>query len=149
MKAQRILVPSDLSSYSEQAARAALAHLRSKGRLTLLHVSEPRYTVVGGLDSAVPVYDEKLTRDHEERGRKALERLAKKLGPRARALVLRGTQPAPLLAAFARRHRADLVVLSTHGRGGLGRLLFGSVAQKLLTLYKGPVIMLRPGKGSR
>jgi nucleotide-binding universal stress UspA family protein len=142
----RILVPTDLSPYSDRAVKEALEHLRPRGRLCLVHVAEPQYAVLGILESAAPVYDEALTQRQLLRAQRHLRALAAKLGPRAQFRVLRGIRPAALLAAEARRFKAQLVVLATHGRGGLNRLLFGSMAQKLLALYRGPVLMFRPGR---
>jgi len=146
MKYDRILVPTDLSRFSELAVKEALEHLRPSGRVNLVHVAEPQYAVVGTLESAGPIYDEGLTIQHLEKARRHLKKLAAKLGPRVKFQVLRGPRPAVLLAKEARRFKAQLLVLSTHGRSGLSRMLFGSVAQKLLTLHHGPVLMLRPGR---
>jgi nucleotide-binding universal stress UspA family protein len=52
-------------------------------------------------------------------------------------------QPATELVAAAREAGADLIAMTTHDRGGFGRLLFGSVAEAVLRQAKIPVLMMR------
>jgi nucleotide-binding universal stress UspA family protein len=63
-------------------------------------------------------------------------------GVRASAHVRRGDPVTEILAA-ARDANADLVAMTTHGRSGLGRLLFGSVAEAVVREAKIPVFLLR------
>ena len=51
--------------------------------------------------------------------------------------------PADQIAAAARETGADLIAMATHGRGGLGRLVFGSVAQAVLRHVDLPVLLMR------
>lgn len=55
--------------------------------------------------------------------------------------------PAERLAAYVRDHGIELVVMTTHGRGGLSRLWLGSVADRLLRKLEVPVLLLRPREG--
>ena len=61
---------------------------------------------------------------------------------RARGEVRRG-EPAAEIAAAARDAGADLIAMTTHGRSGLGRLLFGSVAESVLRRAEIPVFLMR------
>lgn len=63
-------------------------------------------------------------------------------GVRVRTVVRRG-DPVTEIASAARELEADLIAMTTHGRGGLGRLLFGSVAEAVLRTAELPVLMLR------
>ncbi len=63
-------------------------------------------------------------------------------GIRVETRVRRGT-PAPEILAGAREAEADLVAMTTHGRSGLGRLLFGSVAEEVLRHSDIPVFLMR------
>jgi nucleotide-binding universal stress UspA family protein len=56
--------------------------------------------------------------------------------------VRRGS-PATTILAAAKSWGADLIAMSTHGRGGIGRLLFGSVAEQVLRHAEVPVFMMR------
>jgi nucleotide-binding universal stress UspA family protein len=74
-----------------------------------------------------------------------LDRLAAELrdrGVRVQTAVRRG-DPAVEIAAAAEELQADLVAMTTHGRSGLGRLLFGSVAEAVLRSTDLPVLMMR------
>ena len=66
----------------------------------------------------------------------------RKNGVRVEARVHRGVPAAEILAA-ARETEADLIVMTTHGRSGLGRLLFGSVAEEVLRHSDIPVSLMR------
>jgi nucleotide-binding universal stress UspA family protein len=61
---------------------------------------------------------------------------------RVETRVSRGN-PAEQIVAVARETGADLIAMSTHGRGGLGRLVFGSVAQAVLRHVDIPVFLMR------
>ena len=66
----------------------------------------------------------------------------RKQGVRVRTQVRRG-QPAEEIVAAARDTGADLIAMTTHGRSGLGRLLFGSVAEAVLREGRVPVFLMR------
>lgn len=59
--------------------------------------------------------------------------------------VVRGS-PATSIIDFAHAHEADIIAMSTHGRSGLGRLLFGSVADQVLREAGTPVLLVKPGR---
>jgi len=63
-------------------------------------------------------------------------------GLRAQASVVIG-DPAPEIAAAARKAGADLIAMTTHGRSGLSRLMMGSVAEQVLRLAEIPVFVMR------
>ena len=83
--------------------------------------------------------------DRKLEAQQYLDRLTEELqakGIRASAEVLLG-EPVDELVAAARRAGADLIAMTTHGRSGLGRLLFGSVAEAVLRAAPLPVFLLR------
>jgi nucleotide-binding universal stress UspA family protein len=90
--------------------------------------------------------------DIEARRRDAAEYLApiaatlRARGVDARCEVRRG-RPAEEILDAARRHEADLIAMATHGRTGLGRLLFGSVAEAVLRHAPVPVFLIRQPTG--
>ena len=53
--------------------------------------------------------------------------------------------PAQAIVEAAKYRKADLIVMSTHGRSGIGRLVLGSVAEKVLRATAVPILLLRPG----
>jgi len=69
-------------------------------------------------------------------------RLEREAGVRPTAVLAHG-EVAPAVQARADALGADLVVLTTHGRGGLGRVFFGSVADSVLRHSSCPVLLVR------
>jgi nucleotide-binding universal stress UspA family protein len=90
------------------------------------------------------VYDRWLAdiRADAQRRLKRLVAQAKKRGVRAKGLILEGI-PHERIVRAARSTRADLIVLGTHGRTGLGRVFLGSVAARVITLAPCPVLTVR------
>jgi nucleotide-binding universal stress UspA family protein len=89
-----------------------------------------------------------VVEDVQARGMDAEEYLApiaaelRGKGVRVRTLVRRG-EPAAEIVEAAREADADLIAMTTHGRSGLGRLLFGSVAEAVLRRAELPVFLMR------
>ena len=76
---------------------------------------------------------------------KYLEKIASQLqkaGINARTYVLYG-KPAEVLVDFANKNNLDLVIIATHGRSGISRWVWGSVADRLIRSIRVPVLMVR------
>ena len=135
----RILVPLDGSPRAE----SVLAHVgrllrREDAEVLLLRVSEPAYSLAR-LDSS------KLIREDRESATSYLKAAAETLqeqGVRCRVIHKEGGIAESILRAAADL-RASLIALSTHGRGGVARWIFGSVAEKILRMASVPVLLLR------
>ncbi len=147
-KFTRILVPVDFSDHSLSAVRLAVDLARVYGsHVTLLHVGVVPHiyaTELGLAGSAGPVFAEmSQTVAREQRHR--LERVAKEEIPDTIGqdmIVREGFPPEELLAQVtAGQH--DLVVMGTHGRTGLGRVLLGSVTERVLRECPVPVLVTR------
>jgi nucleotide-binding universal stress UspA family protein len=143
-----IVVPLDGSELAEQAVPVASALARKAGvelRLTHVHVAvtaDPIY--VEGL----PVIDEHMASRGREHEQAYLEEASRRLVAGVHAAVdLLDGRPAPALAAHARAVGAGLLVMTTHGRGGLERLWLGSVADELVRLSPVPLLLIRPEPG--
>jgi nucleotide-binding universal stress UspA family protein len=83
--------------------------------------------------------------DHVAEARAYLAAAAERLnakGLRVRAVVRSG-EPVDEIVDCARDTKADLIAMSTHGRSGVGRLLFGSVAEAVLREAEIPVFLMR------
>src|SRR5688572_14238679 len=61
------------------------------------------------------------------------------------AVAVRAGEPAATIVEAARERQADLVVMATHGRSGIGRAVLGSVAEGVLAGGRVPVLLVRPG----
>jgi nucleotide-binding universal stress UspA family protein len=143
---RRILHASDFSPASRPAFRRALDLARAnRAGLTLVHVYSTYLPVMGeGFVGGGQVYD-KMIADIRTDAQRRLGRLvaqARKKGVRAKSLALEGIAHDRIVRA-ARSTRADLIVLGTHGRTGLGRLFLGSVAARVVTLAPCPVLTVR------
>lgn len=140
----RILVPTDFSAGSNEAwavARRLAAGLGAE--LILLHVlveaplySEGPFTMKRARDvfEAARVWAEKTLGEWAAAGAAA--------GLSARWLTRAGVPHAEIIEV-AGGERADLIVIGTHGRGGLDRALLGSVADRVIRLAPCPVVAVR------
>jgi nucleotide-binding universal stress UspA family protein len=140
----RILHPTDFSRASG-AAFAKAVQLAKKGRseLVIAHVLAPVVPAVDGY-IAPEVYTQ-LEESGRRQGKKQLDALvakARKAGVRARGLLLDGLVHERIVGA-ARREGADMIVIGTHGRSGLARFVLGSVAGRVVTHAKCPVLTVR------
>jgi nucleotide-binding universal stress UspA family protein len=133
-----ILCPTDFSEYSRDALPLAAALARDyHARLTILHV----------LPLSIIAYGEGLYLPESDDVRaEARERLDALLIPDADLLTERRLaegHPADVILHFAREIPADLVVMGTHGRTGLNRVLMGSVAEQVVRHAPCPVLTVR------
>jgi nucleotide-binding universal stress UspA family protein len=141
-----ILVPLDGSPLAEQILPhvKALAEVGTKPRITLLRAVPREYPdiVEGETTNDVVNPMEKLTSDAQA----YLDKIASPL--RSEGLEVAGQvlvrQPADAIVEFANREGVDLIAMATHGRGGLGRWVFGSVTQKIMHLTPAPMLVVRP-----
>ena len=150
----QILVPLDGSPLAEEALDAAAALARAwDTELTLLQVVQP---VVLSENSAFPFptsYDEELTAMSRGEAEDYLCDLVERMhgqGIGATGAAVVGWNTVSSILNAARPERVALIVLATHGRGGLRRLALGSVADKLVRGADVPVLVYRPaGRGKR
>jgi nucleotide-binding universal stress UspA family protein len=140
---KRALIPLDGSPLAE-AIIPFLTEIAAplEMSIVLLRVREPIPQVVGdGVRHALLDLRETHARDIED----YLASIATTL--RARSLdvsyAIRSGRPDEEIVEAARDAGVDLIAMSTHGRGGLGRLLFGSVAEQVLRHAEVPVLMIR------
>ena len=142
---RRILYPSDFSRASGAAFTKALELAKtSKAELLIVHVLASTVPMVGDGYVSPQVYED-LAVSARAYGKKNLDALvakAKKAGVRAKSLLLEGV-PHEQIARTARRQRADVVVMGTHGRTGLAKLFLGSVAGRVIAIAPCPVMTVR------
>jgi nucleotide-binding universal stress UspA family protein len=145
---QRILVTTDGTSLSRKAVKAATALAAATGAdLVALHVV-PRYPVAY-FEGALSFSAEDIGRveaQWAERGQAMVDQAvaaAQSAGVKARPAIVRSDRVAESIVSAARKHKCDLVVMASHGRKGLTRLLLGSETQHVLTHSSVPVLVLR------
>jgi nucleotide-binding universal stress UspA family protein len=141
---RHILAPVDFSSPSLDALEYAIRVVDGFGaRLTLLHVLEPiYYDLELGLGR---IEQEVQKRAHWEAQLDELAQVVRGRGLAAESVVLGGIASESIMT-YARGRRCDLIVMGTHGRHGLTRLQYGSVAEHVLRQAPCPVLTVRSPK---
>ncbi len=142
-----IVVPLDGSSFAERALEPAERIAAATQAEVLLIAIAPSIDPIGLAKGEVePPW--RLAEHEPEVAciaaylQRQVERL-RHAGVAARAFTLSG-DPAPTIVQFSVEHAADLIVMATHGRGGLARLLLGSVANAVLHQARLPIMLVRP-----
>jgi nucleotide-binding universal stress UspA family protein len=143
--AHRILHPTDFSRASGAAFTRALDEARaSRQQLVLVHVLAPVIPMAGEGYVSPSVYQQ-MSEAGRTWAQKQMNRLlarARSKGVRARGLLLEGVAHEAIVRA-ARRQRADLIVIGTHGRTGVARFFLGSVAARVTATAPCPVLTVR------
>ncbi len=147
---KHIMVPLDGSKLAE----CVLPHVESiamtcdAGKLTFVRVVTPFHLYEGG-ESRIPVEERRrLEKDSMEVARKYLDGMLRKtkyakLTPQSAVLFGNVNEQ---LVDFADKNDVDLIIISTHGRSGPSRWVWGSVADRILRSACVPVLMVRaPG----
>ena len=138
----KILVATDFSPASEPALKEAskLAH-ENEAELLIAHAYEPPSPLQIDGYVAPWMYDEwdNTLRDEAILALSPLVESARQSGINARPVVLKGT-PFKVITEAAGLEHADLVVIGTHGRTGLSRLVLGSVAARVAATSPCPVL---------
>ena len=138
----RILCATDFSEVSTKAEACAIALARHyEARLSLLHVDPPMPILApyGEIPVDIRLFEDQ--RRHAEHELGAARERARAAGVPVDAAVL-GGYPAREILAFADEQGVDLIVLGSHGRGGVEHLLLGSVAEKVLRKAPCPVLVV-------
>jgi nucleotide-binding universal stress UspA family protein len=148
---RNLLVPLDGSTFGEHALPFAYSIAqRSKAVLHLAHVhvlNDPIYI------EGMPVIDADLHSLGREHERTYLEQVRERLLSTTTLSITCANldsdgSVAGTLARYAETGKIDLVVMTTHGRGGLARAWLGSVADVLVRCNTAPILLLRPGDGA-
>ncbi len=154
---KRILVAIDGSPTSNRGLKIALALAKEhNSTLYVVHVVDDM-AIALGLDGGVYVpadYVEGLVERLRSSGRKVLaaaQKLAQKEGQAIKPLLAEtlGRSVAQAILAEVKKSRADLIVLGTHGRRGLSRLVMGSDAETVLRETGVPVLLVRSASNKR
>jgi nucleotide-binding universal stress UspA family protein len=148
---RRILVPIDGSPTSNRGLDEAIGLARDqKARIRLVHVVDEMAIVTGtdGMMTMPPSYVEDFTRALRATGKRVLARaearVRKKSVPVDSVLLETvGARAADVIVRQARKWRADVIVLGTHGRRGLSRVVMGSDAEMILRETPVPVLLVR------
>ena len=144
---QSILVPLDGSPLAEQALPIALAIAeRARCKLKLVFIHEPLMLMEPG-----PAYTKvelAMQKADREYLKSVTGRLRERLGRSVSSAVLRRMPVAQTLTTYIRELGADLVVMTTHGRGGIRRAWLGSITDQLIRMAEVPIIVVRPSEAT-
>lgn len=145
---QRILIATDGSTLSEKAVDHGLALAELSGATAIALKVVPRYPrsyFEGGM--AVGLADVKRIEQQWNDAAQALvdavQARGKARGITVKAVVSKSDLVAEAIIAAAKKHKADLIVMASHGRKGMKRMLMGSETQHVLTHSHIPVLVLR------
>lgn len=145
---QKILVATDGSTLSKKAVRSAIELAAALGaELVALYVV-PRYPI-SYFEGGITVSTQDIARTEKQWADKgqavvhAVEQSAQAEGVKAKGTVSKSDLVAESIMAAAKKHKCDLIVMASHGRKGLKRILLGSETQHVLTHSGVPVLVLR------
>jgi len=140
---KKILVPLDGSELSESVLNHVMTIAKScqVPEVVLLRVREPLDDMVRvALD---PEIAKELDQAYHDEFANYLKGIAKKLEKKGIAVkteVLAGN-PAKEILKYSRNNNVDLIIMSTHGRSGVSRIVFGSVANKIIRQTEVPILL--------
>lgn len=144
---KKILVPVDFSKVTEAALRTAAALAGPlQAELILLHIAAPDPEFVGyetGPASVRQAVAHQLAAEHKRLQELQHDLEGKSL--RVTALLIQGYTVEKILAE-AERLPADLIIMGSHGHGGLHHLLMGSVAEGVVRKAPCPVVLVPPAR---
>ena len=143
---KKILVPLDGSELSESALTNVIDITTDCHALEviLMKIREPLDpNVIGTLDAKVAVELDQAYRDEAADYLDKIVENLKKKGIHAKTEVLSGN-PAEEIIKYSQKNDIDLIIMSTRGRSGISRLVFGSVAEKVIRNSTIPVLIKPP-----
>lgn len=142
---RHILVPTDFSEPAEAALRYAQSlATQFNSTLHLMHIVPEPYIYPWGTEmSTMPLVD--LLNQSSTQATERLKTLAVETGlpaDRVKTTTEVG-RPVDRILKYVTDHGIDLVVMGTHGRGAVGHLLLGSVAERIVRLSPAPVLTMK------
>lgn len=147
MKIEQILVPTDFSENAQHAVDYAIELCkRCSAKLHLLHIPVvPTYLLMDLSYSPGPEAVTRILNDSQD----ALDRQAKAVasgGVELFTAIREGTVH-EVIRDYAREHGVDLVVVGTHGRTGVSKLMYGSVTERVIKTVHTPIVVVPPQGG--
>jgi nucleotide-binding universal stress UspA family protein len=145
---KNILIPTDGSPQSRKAAEQGVALAKSVGaKVTALFAAPPATPIIYRnnlpVGYATPNEHEQMIERTTAKYLGFVETAAKKAGLRYEAIHVTNDYPEEAIMKTAQKKKCDLIVMATHGQGGLRGVFIGSVTQKVLNQSKIPVLVLR------
>ncbi len=140
----RILVPLDGSKLAEQALPYAREFCKGEVEIILFQVVHlPIPLAAPDVNMAVPLPDPKELLDEALAYLNEIAESLRQEGARVSVDAVERDVVADAIVDYAKEHDIDLIVMTTHGRSGLSRLIFGSVAESVVRHAPCPVLLVR------
>jgi nucleotide-binding universal stress UspA family protein len=142
-----LLLPTDFSDCANYALSYTASLARTFGaKIVCVHVLEPIVPTVGytGMTEPLPLAD--ISEQLEDSAERELPKIAdceECAGLDIEEVIVHG-EAASEIVRVARERAVDLIVISSHGRTGLGRILFGSTAEAVVRHASCPVLVVKP-----
>jgi nucleotide-binding universal stress UspA family protein len=145
---KRILVATDGSALSKKAVSSAIALAQLSGASLVALKVIPRYPLSyfeGGLALQASEIGriEKQWAEHGQAIVEAIRVAAASRGVEVKAITSKSDVVSDAIISVAKKQKCDLIVMASHGRKGIKRLLLGSETQQVLTHSSVPVLVLR------
>ena len=145
---QKILVATDGSTLAKKAVTSAIELAALAGASLVVLKVVPRYPqsyFEGGMALQVAEVSrvEKQWADSAQATVDAVQKVAEAKGVKAKGVTVKSDLVSDAIIATAKKNKCDLIVMASHGRRGIKRLLLGSETQLVLTHSHVPVLVLR------
>jgi nucleotide-binding universal stress UspA family protein len=146
----RILIATDGSALADRGVTSGVALAKALGASAVIMTASEPWVPIGVDTTGAAVTEYGLADEYEKAERAAGEeilanaaKLADQSGVAATTIFVSRQYPADAILSTAEAQHADLIVMASHGRRGVQRLLLGSQANEVLTRSKVPVLIVR------
>lgn len=152
MNIRTILLPTDFSECASFALSYATSLARQfEARIICVHVIEPVVPAVGytGITEPLPVAD--ISEQLEDSAERELPKVAEQeecAGLDIEEVIVHGDSASEIVRV-AKERGVDLIVIASHGRTGLGRILFGSTAESVVRHAPCPVLVVKKNESDK
>ena len=145
---QRILIATDGSALSKKAVSSGIALAALAGAELVALKVVPRYPMTY-FEGSLPLSAQEVNRIEKQwadQGKRIVDAVlgaAEKQGVKAKAITVKSDVVSDAIISVAKKYKCDLIVMASHGRKGIKRLLLGSETLQVLTHTQTPVLVLR------
>ncbi len=140
-KVKKILVPTDLSEFSDYTLQQAVdVAVKTGAEIDLLHVLDVHTYDAQKVDAFMKSEKGELL---QKKVKEAMKMPAESGGVTINKVVVRGFEPSSEIASYAAENKVDLIVMASHGRRGLTKWLLGSVTDKVIRIAPCPVMAVK------
>ena len=145
---KHILIPVDGSEFSDRAIHAGVHFAKTIGARVTGFIAEPDYTLpsygdmISRRGESMDQYSTR-SRSHAEGVLRRIERCARDEGVEFTSSFVQSDDPVAAIVSAAEENQCDLIVMASHGRSGLDKLIHGSATEGVMTHTQIPVLVFR------